>query len=192
LTERKAADGEAVHAGGGAMGDPPMRHDLLVKILDILSRCHDMTVATVRPDGAPQATVVSFAHDGLTLYFGCGAASQKAANIAREPRVSVAMTAAYADWSSIEGLSMAATASEVTAPAEIAEVGRLMIARFPQVARLEPADPSALRLYRLRPTVVSVLDYSKGFGHTDLVRVGGDEVAETLESMRHHWLVPSG
>ena len=26
-------------------------------------------------------------------------------------------------------------------------------------------------LYRVTPSVISVLDYTKGFGHTDLVRV---------------------
>jgi len=26
-----------------------------------------------------------------------------------------------------------------------------------------------LRIFRVRPTVISVLDYSKGFGYTDLV-----------------------
>ena len=46
-----------------------MQHELQARIVDILARCVDMTIATVRPDGAPQATVVSFAHDGLTLYF---------------------------------------------------------------------------------------------------------------------------
>jgi hypothetical protein len=29
--------------------------------------------------------------------------------------------------------------------------------------------PEEVRIFRLTPTVISVLDYSKGFGHTDLV-----------------------
>jgi len=29
--------------------------------------------------------------------------------------------------------------------------------------------PDEIRLFRVTPTVISVLDYSKGFGHTDLV-----------------------
>ena len=60
-----------------------MKHELRRKATDILARSMDMTVATVRSDGSPQATVVSFVHDGLLLYFGCGAGSQKAANISR-------------------------------------------------------------------------------------------------------------
>jgi hypothetical protein len=34
-----------------------MKYQLQQKIQDILDQCVDMTVATVRPDGAPQATV---------------------------------------------------------------------------------------------------------------------------------------
>jgi len=40
-------------------------------------------VATNRPDGRPQATTVGYVSDGLTIYFLCGAKSQKAGNLAR-------------------------------------------------------------------------------------------------------------
>ncbi|MFO1143736.1 MAG: pyridoxamine 5'-phosphate oxidase family protein [Amaricoccus sp.] len=165
-----------------------MQHDLQNRILDILSRTKDMTLATVRPDGAPQATVVSFANDGMTLYFGCGAGSQKAANIAREPRVSVTVTPPYSSWDTIEGLSMAATAREVTASGELAAVGELMRDRFPQLADAVPPEAGMMKVFHLRPHFVSVLDYGKGFGHTDLVRVGDNDITETLESMAHRWI----
>jgi hypothetical protein len=29
--------------------------------------------------------------------------------------------------------------------------------------------PDQVRLFRVKPEVISVLDYTKGFGHTDLV-----------------------
>ena len=32
-----------------------------------------------------------------------------------------------------------------------------------------PAAPDEVRLFRVTPMFISVLDYSKGFGHTDLV-----------------------
>ncbi|TJW95485.1 MAG: pyridoxamine 5'-phosphate oxidase, partial [Mesorhizobium sp.] len=103
-----------------------MKHKLQQMMIDILARCMDMTIATTRSDGSPQATVVSFVHEGLVLYFGCGAGSQKAMNISRDPRVSVAMTAPYENWLEIKGLSMAATATEVVLPSELTEIGRMM------------------------------------------------------------------
>jgi hypothetical protein len=37
------------------------------------------------------------------------------------------------------------------------------------------------------PDVVSIIDYSKGFGHSDLVRVSQDCRIEHVEALRHHW-----
>jgi nitroimidazol reductase NimA-like FMN-containing flavoprotein (pyridoxamine 5'-phosphate oxidase superfamily) len=50
------------------------------QIIAILDGANDMAIATVRDDGYPQATTVSYVHDGLTIYFGCGVSSQKASN----------------------------------------------------------------------------------------------------------------
>ena len=100
------------------------------------------------------------------------------------------MTAPYTDWMAIKGLSLAALAEEVSDPNELGVVWRLMNARFPQIADIEAPPDEAMTVFRLKPTVVSVLDYTKGFGHTNLVTVEADAIAATLESMRHHWLVP--
>ena len=42
-------------------------------------------------------------------------------------------------------------------------------------------------LIRVTPEFVSILDYGKGFGHTDLVRVSESDLEEFVESRRHHW-----
>ncbi len=46
-----------------------------------------MTIATLRPDGWPQATTVGYVSEGLDLYFLCGPNSQKAHNLAVDDRV---------------------------------------------------------------------------------------------------------
>ena len=148
------------------------------KILDVLSDCKDMTIATIREDGYPQATVVSYANDGLKIYFGCGDQSQKAKNIARNNKVSVTITRDYLDWDTIEGISMGGIAEPVTDPKEIAQGARLMLVKFPQIVKQLPpnvtgiADLKGMSFYRVTPKVISLLDYTKGFGHTDLVAVG--------------------
>ena len=168
-----------------------MKHRLQEQIIEILDRCPDMTIATVRPDGAPQATVVSFVHDGMLIYFGCGAHSQKAANIAGEPRVSLTVTPAYENWWSIRGLSIAAVAEEVTTKGELENVGKLMLQRFPQIRELEMPGEDAFKMFRLRPRIISVLDYGEGFGHTEMVSVDAGDVADSLDTMRHHWPIPA-
>jgi nitroimidazol reductase NimA-like FMN-containing flavoprotein (pyridoxamine 5'-phosphate oxidase superfamily) len=76
------------------------------EIVSILNEANDLTIATVREDGYPQATTVSYVNDGLTIYFGCAAKSQKAQNIARCTKVSVTVNLPYANWSEIRGLSI--------------------------------------------------------------------------------------
>lgn len=49
------------------------------------------TVATVRPDGAPQGSVVWMKRDGDTLLFSTTAGRQKARNLTEDPRVSVSV-----------------------------------------------------------------------------------------------------
>ena len=48
---------------------------------------------------------------------------------------------------------------------------RLMLGKFPQIARYAPTDMDQLVVFRITPEIISVLDYRKGFGHTDLVEV---------------------
>src|SRR5918995_2805788 len=88
------------------------------QILEILDRHRIMTLATLRPDGWPQATTVGYANDGLTLYFLCGLESQKAANLARDDRVSLTIDHDTPQVMDITGLSMAARAQVVVDPTE--------------------------------------------------------------------------
>ncbi|OCK59459.1 pyridoxamine 5'-phosphate oxidase family protein [Bradyrhizobium sp. LMTR 3] len=141
------------------------------KIQSLLDSHRTMRIATLRPDGWPQVTTVGYANEGFTIYFLCGSDSQKAANIARDDRVSLAIDDDPAEVMEIAGASMAARARAVTDPAEQQKAIGLVMARYPEqkAIGLPMPKPSEVRLFRLTPTVISLLDYSKGFGHTDLV-----------------------
>lgn len=141
------------------------------RILTLLEQNRIMTLATLRPDGWPQATTVGFSHEGLTLYFLCGPDSQKARNLARDDRVSLTIDRDSMQVMEITGLSMAARATRITDMAEVARVLPLIMARYPEQKSFNLPMPGLedIALYRVTPVVISVLDYSKGFGHTDLV-----------------------
>lgn len=142
------------------------------KTLVLLDQHRIMTIATLRPDGWPQATTVGYANDGLTLYFLCGPDSQKAANLARDDRVSVTIDHDTPQVMEIAGLSMAAHAQRVTDPAEAEKALGLLMRRYPQPQEPLPIPmptPEDVAIFRVTPMVISVLDYTKGFGHTDLV-----------------------
>jgi general stress protein 26 len=141
-------------------------------VLNIVGTGKDLTLATIRPDGYPQATTVSYASDGLTIYVGVGKDSQKAHNIRQCNKVSLTINTDYQDWNHIKGLSMGATAEILTAQEEIKHAADCMLRRFPQVTEWANADQSAeIAFLKITPQVISVLDYEKGFGHTDLLKV---------------------
>lgn len=147
-----------------------MNEAMREKILGLLAEHRIMTIATVRPDGWPQATTVGYAHDGLTLYFLCGVDSQKAANIARDDRVSLTIDHDTPQVMDIRGLSMAGRARAVTDTKEAEKAMQRLAARYPpQQVPLPMPSVADVRIIRIEPTVISVLDYGKGFGHTDLV-----------------------
>jgi len=137
------------------------------QIATVLASANDLTIATNRADGWPQATTVSYVADGTTIYFGTWAKSQKAQNIARDSRVSIAVTAPYASWDAIQGVSLAGRAVKVTETPELERVFQLMVGKFPQIGQFVKTGDVEMTLYRIEPEVVSILDYSKGFGHTE-------------------------
>ena len=143
------------------------------KIENLLDAHRIMTIATLRLDGWPQATTVGYVNEGLVLYFLCGLASQKAANLARDDRVSLTIDHDTPDIMRITGLSMAARATPVLDPGEAGRILALLPGKYPEQATPLPMPmPTAdqVRIFRVDPVVISVLDYSQGFGHTDLVR----------------------
>ena len=98
----------------------------------VLIKTHDkMTIATLRANGFPQATTVNYVNEGLVIYFGCSARSQKVNNIERDDRVSLAIDHEYADWSKIQGFSMGGIAERVSDIQDIERIGELFTRKFP-------------------------------------------------------------
>jgi nitroimidazol reductase NimA-like FMN-containing flavoprotein (pyridoxamine 5'-phosphate oxidase superfamily) len=139
-------------------------------VLHVLDTAQDLTLATIRPDGYPQATTVSFAHEDMLLYVGIGRRCQKAENIRHNGKVSLTINLPYQDWREIRGLSMSAIAELLDDPADSARARACLERRFPAVSEWGGPDMGAeVAFVRIRPQMVSVIDYSKGFGHTELV-----------------------
>jgi len=142
------------------------------KAVDLLNQYRLMTIATLRPDGWPQATMVSYANDGLLLYFIISRHSQKFANIDRDSRVSIVIGRDFEDPADIKALSIAANASEVRDPEQREKAIRLVLKRHPALAKIGGPDLAHSAVMRAYCSIVTILDYSKGFGHADLLTVG--------------------
>jgi nitroimidazol reductase NimA-like FMN-containing flavoprotein (pyridoxamine 5'-phosphate oxidase superfamily) len=149
-----------------------MDAELEAKIRSLLDQHRIMTVATLRPDGWPQATTVGYVNEGMAIYFSCGRDSQKARNLAHDDRVSLTIDHDVPAPTEIAGLSMAARARLVDSTDEIRRAMLQMLPRkYPEYApMMQGVNLDDVAVFRVSPEVISVLDYSKGFGHTDLVR----------------------
>lgn len=140
-------------------------------ILEQLKTNRIMSLATVRPDGYPQATTVTYANDGLTLYFACDRNGQKVRNLRRSSKVSLTINKDTADWKKITGLSMGATAKVLDRPADTKRALALLSRKFKDMKNLSEDDLAETVFVRVQPKVISMLDYRREFGWTKLVRV---------------------
>lgn len=144
---------------------------MLQPAIEILDAHRMMAVSTVRPDGWPQTTMVGYANQGWRLYFLIFRSSQKFANIQRDDRVAIAVSGETNLLSEIQAVYAGAHAGEVTDPKERANAWMLLLERHPNLADFGLPDDSETALMRAQCKYVSVLDYSKGIGHTEALTV---------------------
>lgn len=143
------------------------------EIQDILALGQDMTLASLLPDGAPHASTVSYASEGVRIYFGCSPTSQKAQNLARDDRVAITITLPYRDWGEIRGLTLQGRARRLPPGAEADRAGLLFLQKFSEIAQyVSTGGGDELALFEVTPTNVAVLDYRQGFGHVTRTRLG--------------------
>lgn len=142
---------------------------VLTAAVGMIDQRHVMAIATVRPDGWPQNTIVGYANDELTIYFLIFRASQKFANIAHDDRVAIAIGEEPSDISFAEAVYASARAAEVTDAQERDKAWQLLVKRHPNLGGRGMPDEAVTAIMRAQCEHVSVLDYSKGLGHTDAI-----------------------
>jgi PPOX class probable F420-dependent enzyme len=65
--------------------------------MDVQDKAGSYWLATTRPDGRPHVMPVGIVWDGGTFYFSAGAGSQKARNLARDPRCTITVASPGTD-----------------------------------------------------------------------------------------------
>jgi nitroimidazol reductase NimA-like FMN-containing flavoprotein (pyridoxamine 5'-phosphate oxidase superfamily) len=142
--------------------------------LKILESHRTMAISTVRPDGWPQTTIVGYTNEGWAIYFMIFRGSQKFENIALDDRVSIAVSSETNYLGDIKAVYAGAHAAEVTDPKERERTWTLLLERHPNLADFGPPDLTETALMRAMCKFVSVLDYSKGIGHSEAITVGAE------------------
>jgi nitroimidazol reductase NimA-like FMN-containing flavoprotein (pyridoxamine 5'-phosphate oxidase superfamily) len=157
---------------------PPVTGNDRLVILNIISTQSDLTLATLREDGYPQANTLCYVNEGFILYFATDRNSQKIRNLQHCNRVSLTIDVPYVNRSQIRGLSMSGVAELLHDDlGETLRARDLLYGKFPIPWEAPPpAPPGQVMFVKIAPQIISVLDYSKGFGHAELVRVGAQDL----------------
>ncbi len=156
-------------------------------IVAILDSHRLMAISTLMPNGWPQTTLVAFANDGLLIYFVISRAGQKFDNIQRDQRVAIAIGRDHSDPMDIKELSIAAQASEVTDPSQREHAIDLLLERRPGLKELARPDPATSAVMRAAGRVITISDYSKGFGHADVVTLGPAGIVDMQAARPDDW-----
>src|SRR5215212_7063280 len=124
----------------------------------LLDRYGVMTIATLRPDGWPQATMVGYANQGLRLCFVVSRRSQKLANIAHDNRAAIAIGQDTRDPWAIDGLSMSARAWELHDATKRDRAYHLLLDRHPEFAAFPKMDPETAAIIEAVPEHITILN----------------------------------
>lgn len=130
-----------------------------------------MTLATVNGDGSPRSTPLYFVRAGRELSFTSFAKTVHSRNIARDSRVSAAISLETRDYSKIRGVQVFGEASAIEDPAAAALAAAAMFLKYPSAKAI--FDAEALRhavsssWYRLTVGRLVYVDNSAGFGHRE-------------------------
>ena len=155
--------------------------------VQILASHRIMAISTLRPDGWPQTTIVGYANEALALYFLIFRSSQKFANIRHDSRVSIAVGNEPDEMREAKAVFAGAHAFEVLDPNQQEHAWGLLVRRHPNLAVFDLPGSSEAALMRADLKYVSVLDYSKGLGHTEAVSIGEDNGVLAHASRREVW-----
>ncbi len=151
--------------------DSPQTADeagLQARILAVLDSRHLMALATNRPDGWPQVTLVNYFRREHALYFVVATDSQKFANITRDPRVSIAIGGgAVGPYS----LSMAAHVIEVRDLELIERLNKTIQALPPESGFTPHPGATSVVLLEAQPQIITLADYATPPGHREVLTV---------------------
>jgi nitroimidazol reductase NimA-like FMN-containing flavoprotein (pyridoxamine 5'-phosphate oxidase superfamily) len=139
--------------------------------LHILNENRIMSIATVRPDGWPQSTIVGYANEGWQLYFLIYRTSQKFENISHNNRISITVGHEPSELHDIKAVYAGCHAREVVDLEERSHAWMLLAQRHPNLTDLAPPQNDEVATMVAECRYVSVLDYSQGIGHTESVVV---------------------
>ncbi|MEU4693452.1 pyridoxamine 5'-phosphate oxidase family protein [Actinoplanes sp. NPDC023714] len=102
------------------------------EVTGLLTAARKMHLATINPDGTPHLVTMFFGLSGGRIAFWTYRRSQKALNLARDPRVTCLVEEGE-DYFALRGAQISGVVDPIGDLAGVTAVGRLIAARMPDV-----------------------------------------------------------
>ncbi len=146
------------------MGGDPANPDVAPEVLDFLRRQTTLTLATASGSGAPRATALRYANDGVNVYVWMRPEATAARHLEENPKVS------FEVHTDEKGLQGAGDATAVTGD-EVADA----VKRFAEKYAVLSAGGSTenISFFRITPSSLKLVDesYAGGRGETQMADV---------------------
>jgi len=154
-----------------------MSQDKVQWVEAILSAGRELVLASIRPDGTPHATTLSYVNEGLKIYCAISLDSQKAHDIRHDAHVAYVVNSPYRSWAEIRGVSVDAQATMLNQSAELELASALLLRKYPEfsdvISDTRTLPWPGVLFISLQPNFISLLDYAQGFGHTEHYAISG-------------------
>ena len=146
-----------------------MNGEVQEKIMEYMKKTRFCTLTTIgRRSKEPKSTIVFYENSELDIYFNTGKGTEKVKNIIANPSVAIAIhldDPSAQDVQDTRGLLYSGRAEPVDetdfgeVPEGVKRVYEMVNSYFPDNAVI----------FKVRPKKINFIDYSKGFGHTDVL-----------------------
>lgn len=153
-----------------------MTASLRAEIEFFLDAHHVLSLATI-VDGAPHATSLFYARDGLDLVWTSDPATRHSLVVDAPAGVSATIAPDYRDFRTIRGLQIDGRARRLSDESEAARARARMEARYDFLRALANGPPplraayAKAAFYALQPSRITFIDNTKGFGHKAILEL---------------------
>jgi uncharacterized protein YhbP (UPF0306 family) len=130
-------------------------------VVDFLTQCKSLTLATARPGAPPHATTLVYVSDGPLLYVWLHTTTTTARQLQENREVGFAIDEYAEDWRQTKGVQGSGECAPVTDGDELAKVGDLFGRKYPE---LRPGASGAVSFFRVTPTELHFIDNARGEG----------------------------
>nr|WP_127554353.1 pyridoxamine 5'-phosphate oxidase family protein [Actinoplanes sp. OR16] len=137
------------------------------EVTGLLSATRKMQLATINPDGTPHLVTMFFGLSAGKIAFWTYRTSQKALNLARDPRLTCLVEDGE-DYFELRGVQVSGTVKPIDDLPGVTEVGTLIAARMPDVPR-EALDAYVAHAARKRVAYLVEPDRIASWDHRKLL-----------------------